>query len=90
MDAGDRRLDGNAAAGMLAECFAFEVTNAHAVCAGCGAEGPVGALVTFGLPMGAILRCPGCGVVVIRLVQHTMGSWLDVRGLSVLRIPPRD
>ena len=85
-DPTELRLDGNAAAGMLTELFAFEVTTARTVCAGCGAEGPVGALVAFGLPMGVILRCPGCDAAVIRVGHHPAGSWLDLRGASVLRV----
>ena len=42
------RLDGNAAAGLLAEIFAFDVTVARAICAGCGAEAPVGELAATG------------------------------------------
>ena len=32
----DLRLDGNAAAGLLGELFAFEITTATAICDGCG------------------------------------------------------
>jgi hypothetical protein len=67
MDDAERRLDGNAAAGLLAEIFAFDVTTAVAVCAGCGAEGPVAGLMVYGLELGAILRCPGCDTALIRV-----------------------
>ena len=45
MDDADRRLDGNAVAGLLAEVFRLEMTLAHAVCAGCGQTGPVAELL---------------------------------------------
>ncbi len=82
----DQPLDGNAAAGLLAEVFAFDVTTAQAVCAGCGEVGPVGSLLAFGLEMGAILRCPGCGEALLRVSRLEGGHWIDMRGMSVLRI----
>jgi hypothetical protein len=38
-------LDGNAAAGLLAEVFTVEATTAVVTCAGCGASGPLGAAI---------------------------------------------
>jgi len=86
MENADLHLDGNAAAGLLAQIFAFDVTTAQAVCAGCGAVGPVGNLATYGLAMGAILRCPGCDTALIRVSRLESGYWLDLRGMSVLRV----
>ena len=86
MDDSDLRLDGNAAAGLLAEVFAFDVTSAEAVCSGCGAVGPAGTLVAYGLAMGAILRCPTCDNAVVRISRVESGYWLDLRGMSVLRV----
>ena len=82
----DLRLDGNAAAGLLAEIFAFDVTTAQAVCAGCGAVGPVGGLMVYSLAMGAILRCPNCDTALIRVSRLEGGYWIDMRGASVLRV----
>jgi hypothetical protein len=87
MNDADLRLDGNAAAGVLTEVFAFEVTTAEAVCSGCGTTGPAGALAVYGLEMGAILRCPNCDNPVVRLGKVKTGYWLDLRGMSVLRVP---
>jgi hypothetical protein len=86
MNDSDLRLDGNAAAGLLAEVFAFDVTTAEAVCSGCGAVGPAGALAVYGLTMGAILRCPTCDNAVVRISRVKSGYWLDLRGMSVLRV----
>jgi uncharacterized protein DUF6510 len=86
MDDADLRLDGNAAAGLLAEVFAFDVTTAEAVCCGCGARGPVANLVVYGLAMGAILRCPACDTALIRVSKTGGGYWLDLRGTSVMHI----
>jgi hypothetical protein len=82
MDARDQALDGNAAAGLLAELFSFDVTSAVAVCAGCGATQPIGKLIAYGLEMGAVLRCPGCDDVVLRVSRLEGARWIDMRGMS--------
>lgn len=82
----DRRLDGNAAAGLLAEAFRVEMTTAFAVCAGCGADTPVAELMRYGHAMGAILRCAGCDTAVLRLARTRNRLWLDLRGARSLRL----
>jgi len=86
MDNANVHLDGNAAAGLLAEIFAFEVTATRAVCAGCGAIAPVGSLAAYGLEMGAILRCPGCDTALIRVARLATGYGIDLRGTRVMRV----
>jgi hypothetical protein len=86
VDDSDLRLDGNAAAGLLAEIFTFDITTAHAVCNGCGAVGPIGMLSVYDLDMGAILRCPTCDTALMRISRLDTGFWLDLRGTSVLRV----
>lgn len=86
MDESDARFDGNAVAGLLAEVFAFDVTTAMAVCAGCGQVEPVGNLLAYALEMGAILRCPGCGDPMLRVSRLEQGHWIDLRGMAALRI----
>lgn len=85
MEDADLRLDGNAAAGFLAEVFAFDITTAEAVCAGCGAGSPLGSLAAYDLEMGAILRCPVCDTALIRVSRLASGRWLDLRGAAVIR-----
>ncbi|HEX8036753.1 MAG TPA: DUF6510 family protein [Ktedonobacterales bacterium] len=84
-------LDGNAAAGMLAEIFPFEMTSAESICAGCGRTGPLGTLLLYGGETGAILRCPSCGQVELR-IMHKHGRdgqyWIDMRGMRALVITP--
>ncbi len=89
MDDSMRQLDGNAAAGLLAEIFAVDVTSAQAMCNGCHAVGPVAGLLAYGLEMGAILRCPGCGDALLRVSRLDGECWLDLRGMSVLRVSTR-
>jgi Family of unknown function (DUF6510) len=86
MDDADLRLDGNAAAGLLAEIFTVDITSAQAVCSGCGSVFQVGTLPAYGLTMGTILRCPGCDTALVRVSRLASGYWLDLRGTSVLRV----
>jgi hypothetical protein len=80
------RLDGNVAAGVLAEIFHCEPSGAMTVCAGCGAVAPIGALLAYGLEMGAILRCGTCDTAVIRVAATGRVRWVDLRGAVSLRI----
>lgn len=86
-----RRLDGNAAAGVLEEIFTFEVTTAQSTCAGCGRTGPVGTLLLYGGEIGIVLRCPGCERVQLRVARHGDQEghyWIDMQGMTTLRIAP--
>ena len=80
-----RRLDGNAGAGLLREIFAVEMTAAAVVCEGCGREAAVAELMLYGGALGAVLRCPGCGLAMIRLAATPAGHRLDMRGVALLR-----
>lgn len=80
------QLDGNAAAGLLTQIFAVDVTTATITCAGCQASGEVGALAAYCLEMGAILRCPHCDAAVVRIGRHPNGYVLDMHGAGSLRI----
>jgi hypothetical protein len=80
------RLDGNAAAGLLAEIFPFEMTSAQSECAGCGQVRALGALMLYGGEMGAVLRCPSCDGVQIRIVRARGRYLLDMRGVTLLQI----
>ena len=78
-------LDGNALAGALASVFGVDATSVPGRCAHCGAVSMVGALRAFTRAPGAILRCPVCGQVVLRLVQTDGALYLDARGAAYLR-----
>jgi hypothetical protein len=86
MDDRELRLDGNAAAGLLAEVLAVEPTTGVANCAGCGTSNQVGALVAYVHGMGAVLHCPGCDAVMLRLGRTPGRVWLDLRGIRWLRV----
>ena len=80
------RLDGNAAAGLLSEVFGPEATGAMARCGGCGTEGEVGALMVYMYGMGAVLRCPHCDHVLIRITHIRNEVLLDMQGAGFLRL----
>jgi Family of unknown function (DUF6510) len=80
-------LDGNAAAGLLTQVFACEMTVAVVTCGGCGAATPLGAARAFGGAMGAILRCAACDTIVMRLARTPRGFWLDMRGARSVLVP---
>ena len=78
--------DGNALAGPLSDVFATEVTTALARCGGCGLSSPVATLIVYGPDPGHVARCPGCSDVLLRVVRTSTEIWLDLRGMSSLRI----
>jgi hypothetical protein len=88
LDPGGRRLDGNAAAGILREVLAVDPTTALATCAGCGARGPLGAHVVYADAPAMVLRCPSCMAVVLRCASDAAGVRLDMTGVRLLTVPP--
>ncbi len=79
-------LDGNAAAGTLHEIFGLEMTASLTQCANCGKVGQVGMLWAFVQSMGTVLRCPGCGSVILRVVETPHAIYLDAQGMTYLRL----
>ena len=82
-------LDGNAVAGLLQGIFAAEMTASPTVCAHCGHAGAVGTLLAFTQAPGAVLRCPACEQVVLRIVQTPDALYVDARGTLYLRLEQR-
>jgi hypothetical protein len=85
-DSSALRLDGNAAAGILSEIFARDVTGARATCASCGTTDSVGALFVYAHGMGTVIRCPGCDAVVLRVSRTPRELWLDASGAKSIVI----
>lgn len=83
----DTLLDGNAAGGELRQLFAVDVTVATATCGGCGTEAEVGALTSYAHEMGVVLRCRGCGNVVLRFVRTPRAMYFEAQGMARLRLP---
>ena len=86
MEEEDLKLDGNAAAGLLREVFAFELTSARGRCDNCGAVAEIGAVMVYSNAPGTVLRCPRCGAVLMRIAGSEDRYWLDVRGITWLEI----
>ncbi len=82
-----RRLDGNAAAGVLGEVLAVETTTAVSTCAHCGKPAPLGAHLVYADAPALVVRCPGCMQVVIRCASDEAGVRLDMSGVRLLRVP---
>ena len=78
------RLDGNSAAGILSEVFVQDITTTRAMCANCGAIRMLGALPVYGQGMGAVMRCPTCDAVVLRVARTAARLWLDPTGARLL------
>jgi DNA-directed RNA polymerase subunit RPC12/RpoP len=81
----DLVLDGNAAAGLLQEIFALEITTAQIQCGTCDSVGAVGSLRLYATPMGDVLRCPNCDARLMTAVRTPHGRWLEMTGARRLR-----
>lgn len=77
-------LDGNAAAGLLSELFAIDITAAVITCGGCGTVARVGEVSVYGGAMGAVFRCASCDTVMMRLVRNQAGYWFEMQGTKKL------
>jgi hypothetical protein len=82
-------LDGNALAGPLASVFQADVTAVPGRCVDCGTVSVVGALRAYVRAPGAVLRCPVCDGVVLRVVETEEATYVDARGASYLRFERR-
>jgi hypothetical protein len=80
----DLKLDGNAIAGLLREIFTMEMTTAQSTCAGCGKVHAVGRVDVYLNAPGAVVRCPACEQVLMRIVHAPGRYWLDLTGTRCL------
>ena len=83
------KLDGNAIGGLLGEVFVEELTIARSTCGSCGAVREVGALAVYAQAPGAVVRCPSCEAVLLRIVRSESRAWLELQGVSCLELPAR-
>jgi hypothetical protein len=86
VDGDERRLDGNAAAGMLEEIFPFDMTMVMMRCMGCGTMEPAGAEVVYMDAPGIVMRCALCESLLLTLVRSDGRYWLNVPGTVCLQI----
>jgi len=76
------KLDGNAAAGMLSEVFALEVSGARGRCSNCGDINALGEAHAYLDAPGAVIRCPSCESVLLVLVRGEGRYWLGAQGMT--------
>ena len=85
----ERELDGNALAGMFESLFGSDMTAVPGRCAHCGTVNMVGAMRAYTQAPGAIVRCPTCDGVVLRVVETVDATYVDARGAVYLRFRRR-
>jgi DNA-directed RNA polymerase subunit RPC12/RpoP len=79
-------VDGNALGGTFLELFGIEMTVATGVCGTCGRAGEVATLHVYLRAPGAVVRCPQCSSVLMKIVRSNDRTWLDLSGLRTLEI----
>lgn len=84
MQQSDLKLDGNAIGGLLREIFTMEMTSASSTCAGCGKVHAIGQVDVYMNAPGAVVRCPSCEQVLMRIVHNRGRYWLDLSGTRCL------
>jgi Zn finger protein HypA/HybF involved in hydrogenase expression len=84
MQQSNLKLDGNAIAGLLREIFTMEMTTAESTCAGCGKVNAVGSVDVYLNAPGAVVRCPACEQVLMRIVHGRDRYWIDLTGIRCL------
>ena len=80
----DAALDGNAVGGLLIEVFGIEMTTATGVCGTCGAVSQVAELAVYLRGPGTVVRCRGCGSVLMVFVRVRGVICVDTEGLASL------
>ena len=78
-------LDGNAAAGVLREVFAVDMTTAIGGCGRCGAREQLGAARLY-TGAGMVLRCPHCDHVLVTVVQDERRVWVGFPGAVTVEL----
>src|SRR5215207_3495630 len=81
--------DGNAVAGMLMAAFGTRMRVIPVQCAHCGTMSMVAELRAYLRAPGAVLRCPVCAGVVLRILETHDVLLVDARGASYLRFDRR-
>jgi hypothetical protein len=79
-------LDGNAIAGLLHETFGTEMTSVLRICQSCRARNAVGAHRLY-TGAGAVLRCPACGDVALRIASLPDRHVVRLAGTWTLEVP---
>jgi hypothetical protein len=79
-------LDGNAVAGLLGEAFGADMTLAMRDCLRCGNHSALGTHRAY-VSAGVVLRCPGCGMVSLRITTLPDRYIVELGGAWKLAVP---
>jgi Family of unknown function (DUF6510) len=82
----DQHLDGNALGGMLADVFGREMTAAVGTCSACGSVNAFGAAIAYTQAPGEVLRCPGCGIVLMVFVHRPDGYLITFGSIRCIEV----
>ena len=80
-------VDGNAAAGILSEVLAGDVTLLRSQCGGCGAIAPLAEAVVELDDVAAIVRCRGCTHTLVTVLRSDSGLRVVIGALRELTAP---
>jgi hypothetical protein len=86
----EMKVYGNAIGGLLREIFTMEMTTAETTCGGCGAVNAVGRVHVYMNAPGAVVRCPKCEQVLMRIVHGPGRYWIDLSGTRCLEFVAPD
>jgi hypothetical protein len=86
MNASLNYLDGNAAAGELSKVFAVDITSAEGQCGHCGARRRFAEAHLYSHCPGLVARCALCGHVLLRFANVRGRVFLDLRGMTYLKV----
>jgi ribosomal protein S27E len=62
------------------------MTAAESTCAGCGAVNALARVDVYVYAPGTVVRCPGCGGVLLRIVRGKGRIWIDMSGIRSLEL----
>ena len=79
-------FDGNSAAGELSKVFVMDITAAEGQCAHCCAIKRFAEAHLYMQGPGVVARCAVCEHVLLRLANVRQRVFLDVRGMTYLRL----
>jgi hypothetical protein len=86
MNANMNYLDGNAAGGELSRIFKVDLTAAEGQCANCGAKRRFADAHIYVDSPGLVARCAVCQHILLRLVNTSERTFLDIRGMTYLNL----
>ncbi|HEY1277353.1 MAG TPA: DUF6510 family protein [Thermoleophilaceae bacterium] len=76
-------LDGNAIAGELFAEFGVDMTVVRGRCRSCSTTSQIAELRVYMRAPGAVARCPGCGGVVMVIVEAREGRRVDMSAFEL-------